>query len=262
MALLLDSELLFPVIIGSLLFTLLAVFFIAFFLQYQKKRQQHQLEKEKLASDFAETLLQAQLEIQEQTLQNVSYELHDNLGQIASLIKIQLNTISLSKPEHATARIAEAKALTKSLIKDLKLLTLDLNGDRIGSMGLVSALVGEVEKLNKTGVFKATLSIQGNEFTLPTNITLILYRMAQETINNIIKHSQASLVTINIIFTEKMLTLVFNDNGLGFNFIEKLHSGGNGLFNLKNRAAVINATFNIESLQGEGTTVTVEIPKP
>ncbi len=257
----LDSQLIFPIVIGSLLFTLLAIFFIAILLVYQKKRHQHQLEKEKLASDFAEILLQTQLEIKEQTLQNISYELHDNLGQLASLIKIHLNVIPHNTPIEASRTIKETKELTVQLIKGIKQLSLGLNGNRLNEIGLLTALQEEVNRLDKLKLFKIHLKIEGAEFSLSKSKKIILYRMSQEILNNIIKHSNANEVLIKIYFLENLLTLVFHDNGLGFNVVEKLRVRGNGLSNLQNRAAIISANFTIQSNQDKGTTVTIEIQK-
>lgn len=257
-----NNDVLISVIAGSILLFLLCVFIVAFTLLYLKKRRQHRLEQEKLASDFAETLLQSQLEIKEETLKNIGYELHDNIGLSASLINIYLNTISVDKPRaDIEKKVIEAKGVTKQLIKDIKLLSLDLNSDRVTQLGLCKVLAIEIDKLNKTNTLKANLNIIGEEFILPSATMTILYRMCQEIINNIIKHSQATEVLLELHFLENLLILVFKDNGIGFKIDEKIDGKGNGLINLHNRATVINAKFKIESTLGKGTTTTIDILK-
>ena len=115
----------------SALVIVLSTFIISFTLIFFKRRKQHQDEKVALATQFKETLLKSQLEIREQTLQNISQELHDNLGQIASLIKINLNLITLENKERKDPKIEETKALTQQLITDLKTISANLNGSLI-----------------------------------------------------------------------------------------------------------------------------------
>lgn len=249
----------FSLVIGTIFFIILAVFFIAFLLAYQKKQHQYQAEKEKLASEFAKALLKTQLEIKEQTLQNISYELHDNLGQLASLIKIHLNLIERKKASNPNETLQEAKELTKQLIVGIKQLSLDLNGNRLTEIGLLTALQEEVERLKKLHLFDIELIHKGEDFTLSKDKMIILYRMSQEILNNIVKHSNANKVLIKLYFIENLLTLVFHDNGLGFNIEDKLSNNGNGLINLQSRAQMIDAEFSMESKLNKGTTVTIKI---
>src|SRR5678816_1093299 len=97
-------------------FLLLGLFIIFLSLLYSRKQLRNKQEKERIQSQFAQALLQSQLEIQEQTLQHISRELHDNLGQVASLIKINLNTIKLAETGKAEQKIENTKELTRQLI--------------------------------------------------------------------------------------------------------------------------------------------------
>jgi len=255
-----DKDILISVIAGSILLFLLCVFIVAFTMLYFKKKKQYQHEKEKLASEFAEILLKSKLEIKEQTLQNIAYELHDNLGHSASLIKIYLNTINLDNPKDIENKVFESKELVKQLIKDIKLLSLDLNSDRIIQHGINNALKMESERLNKTDTFSINFDVKGQEFDLSSSKVIILYRMYQEIINNIIKHSNASEVLIEVEFLENLFILVIKDNGIGFD-ITKNNSLGNGLTNLKSRAKIIDADLKIKSIIGKGSTFTIQISK-
>lgn len=255
----LNPEIIFSLIIGTLFFIILAVFFVAFLLVYQNKQHQHRVEKDKLASDFAKALLKTQLEIKEQTLQHISHELHDNLGQLASLIKIHLNLISLKKSADPNETLKEAKELTKELIVGIKQLSLDLNGNRLTEIGLITALEEEVVRLKKLKLFDIELIIKGEEFEIPKDKMIILYRMSQEILNNIVKHSKANKVLIRLVFIENLLTLVFHDNGLGFIIEDTLSTKGNGLVNLQSRAQIIDAQFSMESKLHDGTTITIKI---
>jgi len=248
------------ILIVSLLFVIFSITIIISIYRYNKKQQKHAQEKIHLQSQFSHALLQSQLEIKEQTLQHLGYELHDNLGQVASLIKINLNTLHLDDAERAAQKIEDTKELVRQLITDLKSLSISLNSDRVAQQGLEKSLENEKERLTKTGQFIVTLEKQGSIPVLDANTTTILYRMAQEIINNIVKHSGAKHIRILLTAAEKLLTLVFIDDGVGFDQQEKIKSGGSGLMNLQSRAKLINAQLFIQSTSEKGTTVSIEMP--
>jgi signal transduction histidine kinase len=248
------------IIVGTTIVILLSYFIVVFTLSYKKKQVEHTIEVGRIQTEFSQTLLQSQLEIKEQTLQHIAYELHDNLGQIASLIKINLNTLQLEDREKSSQKIEDTKELTRQLILDLKSLSLRLNGDLIVKLGLLKGIENEVERLNKIGEFATTLKVEGAAFVLDENTTIILYRMVQEVINNMVKHSQAKHLEFLLTATENLLTLVISDDGVGFNLEEKLSSGGSGLLNLQSRAKLIHAQFSIQSSSGVGTKICIELP--
>lgn len=249
------------IIIISVVILLLVVFIGLILILYYLRRIKSIKEEKKLKDEFSQTLMQSQIEIQEQTLQHISRELHDNLGQVASLIKINLNTLKLSGPDSAVEKIENTKELTRQLIADIKSLSVSLGSDRIVQTGLAKALETEVERLNKTGQFSATYQLNGTIPDIDKDKAIILYRMSQEVLNNMVNHSRASRINILITVTENLFTLVFSDNGWGFNVQEKMtNSIGAGLRNLHNRAQLINAQLSIQSTPGNGTETTIELP--
>ncbi len=254
-----NSDLL-SIAVSFILFFLL-VFFVVIGLavRYRKRKK----ENEVLRAQFSEQLLKSRLEIQEQTLQHVSRELHDNIGQVASLIKINLNTIQLQQPAAAETKLENTKILTRQLITDLKLLSTSLNTDKITRVGLMRALQNETENLERTGVFKAQF-LQHSEVPVITDEkTIILFRMAQEILNNSLKHAEANEIIIQVQYEKNQFTLTITDNGKGFDVNEKikdLSDGGNGLLNLRQRAKVIHAHLSFKSAPGEGTETTISMP--
>lgn len=239
---------------------LIAVIFIGVLVSLANRRKKlFEQEKKHLQFQYNEQLLQSQLEIQEQTLQQISRELHDNFGHIASLIKINLNTLKLENTEKAVAKIEDTKELTRQLITDIKSLSLSLNGDRIAKTGLVAALQMEVERLDKTGLFTASFVQNGSLPVIENDKATIIFRMAQEVLNNMAKYSEAKYINVNLNVTDNLFTLAFNDDGKGFNVADKIQNGGAGLTNLQKRAALINANLTIQSAPGEGTNITIEM---
>lgn len=255
-----DTEIV--LVIGASVFTFtLLMFLFNFVLKYQRKNLAHMRERELMQSNFDQILLQSQLEIQEQTLQHIGRELHDNIGQMASLIKINLNTILMNDPDKASRKIEETKLLTMQLIADVKSLSIKLNSERITRIGLSSALEYETERINKTEEFNATYSSEGHLPDIDANRSIILYRIVQEALNNIVKHSGAKNVTVRLQSDENLVTLAISDDGKGFNVDDTLkNSNGAGLHNLNKRASLIQSILTIESEQGNGTLIKIVMP--
>lgn len=245
-----------------------AVFFIFFVLlwllrivvKYQRNNFRHSLDKQQLQAEFSQTLLQSELEIKEQTLQQIARELHDNIGQIASLIKINLHTLSLADNPPARQKVEDTKELVRQLIHDVKSLSISLNSERVSKLGIVTALESELDRLNKTGLFEASLQQAGPVPTLDDNTTVILYRMSQEIINNIVKHSNAKRIVISLNTTKTFFILAFRDDGDGYDVSRAMTSGGSGLINLHSRAKLIQAKIMMESSPGNGSSTSIELP--
>ena len=124
---------------------------------------------------------------------------------------------------------------------DIKSLSVSMGNDRILQTGLANAIKAEVERLNRTGEFNATLDIFGTMNVIDNDKSIILFRMAQEVLNHIVKHSRATQLTINLSFTEKSFTLALMDNGCVFKVVEKLRALVPELSNLTARQLLITA---------------------
>jgi signal transduction histidine kinase len=250
------------VVTGIIITLLFIAFIISFLLVNQRRHFYYLKEKQELKNTFQQTLLQSQLEIQEQTLQHIGRELHDNLGHIASIIKINLTTLTkdLDDSTKALDKIEATKELTRQLIGDLKSLSVSLGADRIAQSGLAKALETEVDRLNKTGQFTTTITQEGNLPAIEKDKVVILFRMAQEILNNMVKHSVARHITVGLNASENSFILAFSDDGVGFDTDEKKNSGGAGLRNLQHRAKLINAQLTMQSSPGNGSRVTIELP--
>lgn len=254
-----ESDLIFILVASFFFLILILIIVIILVVRYRKKRR----ENEEMRTKFSEQLLSSQLEIQEQTLQYISRELHDNIGQIASLVKINLTTISVTDNEKASKKIENTKELMGQLITDLKLLGTSLNTDKIAKIGLVKAVEIEVEKINKIGLFLVSLKVPNDLPIIDSEREIIIFRMLQEVLNNTIKHSEAANIEVNLNYHNKMLIIKVQDNGKGFDVAQKMADSsdmGNGLTNLENRAKVIKGTYTIKSVRGTGTINTISVP--
>ncbi|MEP6583119.1 MAG: ATP-binding protein [Ginsengibacter sp.] len=255
-----DQEIFYTVIAGGAVMVMLVAIIIIAVIKYQNRIYKHRKEQAQLHVQFSQTLLQSQLEIQEQTFRHISSELHDNLGQVASLIKLNLFTIELDDPAKAQDKIESTKDLTRQLLSDIKSLSVGLSSDKIAKSGLPQALITEVERLNKTGQFIATFTQEGHFPLLDNDKAIILYRMVQEVLNNMIKHSRAKNINVLLNASESLISLAISDDGIGFSISEKINSGGAGLLNLQSRAALLKASLYVQSAPGNGSKTTIDLP--
>ena len=249
---------------ASAFFIIVAVGIIFLILLYQKRQLLHINEKNKMKDNFDKELLQTQLEIQEQTLKNISQEIHDNIGQALSLAKLNLNTMQVTNDEALQQKILNSKELVGKAIVDLRDLSRSLDTDYVQEMGLQRAIEYELEMIKKTGTIETLMIVEGSTFRLEKQKELILFRIVQETFNNILKHAGAKNINVNISYGITGVTLIIKDDGKGVD-LQPLNQGENnnfglGIRNMHNRAKLIGADFNMTSNIGEGTEVKISLP--
>jgi two-component system, NarL family, sensor kinase len=252
-------------IVVTIIVFLLAGFFIIVLVAYINQRKKKYIEeKQIMQSAFQQELLSAQLEIQEQTLKNISEEIHDNIGQVLSLAKLHLGTMDKNNAVALEEKIQDSKYLVGKAIQDLRNLSHSMNTDYINEKGLPDSLEYELDMIGKSGVYETVFSAEGTTQKLDKQKELILFRIVQEVLNNIIKHAKAKKITLVIKYQKDQVEMTIADNGEGFDLspVAENENGkfGLGIKNMHNRARLINATFNIQSTLGKGTIVIITIP--
>ena len=250
-------------IIVTTLFILILIAFIVFILfLYQRRHISHQKGLETLKSDFEKTLLTTQLEIQEQTFQSISREIHDNIGLSLTLAKLNLNTIDWENADFAREKVNGSVGFISWAIEDLSYISKALHTGFIEENGLLKALELEIDKIQKLNIFTVDYDVTGSAIYMETQKELVVFRIMQEILNNCIKHAQATHITILLNYHSNFVEIEITDNGKGFiqNSTEGPKSKGTGLLNIVKRAAYIDGTCNINSLPGRGTSVIMKIP--
>ena len=214
-----------------------------------------------MQANFEQELLQTQLEIQEQTLKTISQEIHDNVGQALILAKLNLNTLEFSEGADKQEKIKNSISLVAKAINDLRDLSRSMNGDKIADLGLQEAIENELKIIHNTGQYATQVSVTGKPFKLRPQNEIVIFRIVQECLTNILKHSKAKNISANINYGTGDYTLFIQDDGAGFDMNE-LSAGktGIGLKNMESRAALIGGVFSIDSTVNKGTTVKVHMP--
>ena len=252
------------ILLATLIFLLAPLFIVIYIFVINRRKRKHVEEKAQMKLAFDNEIVKTQLEVQEQTMQNIGADLHDNIGQLLSLSSLTLNSIQLEDAEKSRQKIEAAIDLTGRAIKEMRSLGKLLQGDQLIGVGLSEAIFHEINWIEKSGKLQVNYVYDG-EFPSPGNNSkdLIIFRILQEVLNNIIKHSQATQININLSYAEANMSLTIEDNGLGFD-PANLPQGkvGMGLQNMKKRAAIVDGSVSIASQENKGTKVIVIIPYP
>ena len=248
------------IVLVSSFFLLVAVGVVVLVLIYRRKQAEYIQEQARMKSAFEREILEAQLQMQEQTMKHISQEIHDNIGGILSLAKLNLNTVPGGQLNGVTEKITNAKELVTKAISDLRTLSKTLHSEAILSVGLIKAIEMELKLLEKTKAFQTSLSISGTPVEIDHKKELILFRTVQEALNNAIKHSEATLIEIKLVYAEEGMYLTIVDNGKGFNKeeVEADPNKGSGLRNMQNRTKMIGGELSINGTSG--TEIQISLP--
>jgi len=251
----------FLTIVSTGAILLLLLFGILFVLLiYNNRRIEHRTEVRKLKHDFEQEALKIELEIKEQTLSKVSQEIHDNIGQVLSLAKLNLSSIEQANNPALHEKIEGALTLISKSIADLRNLSKTLDPDNISKSGLVSCLKFDLDMIEKTGMYKTSFLMTGDEKNIDSSRQLLLYRITQEAVNNIIKHANARSIDVAICYRDNVVNLSIADDGTGFDTTLYPHKQGAGIDNMKNRMRLMGGEFSMNSTQPNGTVINLTIP--
>lgn len=256
-----QSGLYTAILFSALIFLLILFGLIFLVLTYNRRKKAYITEKQILQQEYEADLLKTQLEVQEQTMKTIAADLHDNIGQLLSLTSLTLGSITVSDKKTAT-KLDDSQQLVRRSIKELRQLANLLHGEKIIETGLVDAIIYEVEWLKKSGTYEVQFEKNIDEVhNLSSEKSLILFRLLQEVINNIIKHASASKITISLKQVQGDISLSITDNGVGFE-AEEVSKNGMGLSNLSRRTNAIHGELDIITASGKGTTVAIKVPYP
>lgn len=217
--------------------------------------------QEKLATQEKEKRKQtiaAVLEAQEKERLHIASELHDNVGQILTTCKILLEG-EINKSD-APATLNHTYNHLQKAINELRSISHQLNPAQLNEIGLSSAIKDLAKSVNMASSVNVVLNVEDTRCLdkLEDVVALSLFRIVQEQVNNILKHANATEVTITITISPKAVELEITDNGKGFRMTSV--NKGLGLKNMYNRAELFNGRVTIHTAPGEGCTVSVYIP--
>lgn len=227
------------------------VIMVFLFIIFQKKKNVLLMKQVESQQQFEKEIAESQVEIREQTLRNISWELHDNIGQLLTLAKIQLQSVA-ENPEN----IKEVNDNLTGILNEVRSLSKVINPDFITNIKLNQAIQLEIDRFNRLNYIKSNLTIEGDYHDLNPKTEIIIFRILQEFFSNTIKHSRASTLDVNMKFSDNKLIIIVEDNGVGFD--ASLNStNGIGLSNMKKRGKLIDTDVSINSEINNGTQLVI-----
>lgn len=237
----------------NLLLIVFGVLLVIGVLLYNSSRLKH---RNKILAEKELRTLEV-FQAQENEKMHLSKELHDGLGPLLSLIKLNVSAIK-TEPENEKL-LSEVKELTSESIKEVRNISHALAPSLLQKQGLQAALEEFVNQVNASGALSAELhyAVSGK---LKPEIEINLYRIAQEAINNTIKHAEASNATISIIEKGPQLECIISDNGKGFPSEKNTAINGNGLNNMHTRVDFLKGSLMLNSKKEKGTEFIILIP--
>lgn len=242
-------------IIITFLFVCMAILFCAILIKvyvakikkYNQALFDKQLEQQQAVS-------QAILETQDATLNNLSQELHDDAGQRISYLNFQLESLKL-KDQLQTADLDQLTTTVTDIATGIRDMSHSLTTSSLKDLPLLEVMNRELQRVDKLGLVTCTLiAPEASSFKFGFAEKVIHYRIFQEILNNMMKHSQARAFTVEVTQVQNP-HFVYTDNGAGFKPTETKRS--NGLRNIESRAQLINYSFDMQSSPNNGTTITL-----
>ncbi len=251
----------FAVLINLILLVFI-VGIIVFFLKYHKRKLISEKEKALLNEQHAQDMLQSKLEIQQQTMQDIGREIHDNVGQLLTVASLYAHQLVYDNkfPEH-NKQAAEIGNIVDLSLAELRNLSKNLTSEKAEMHELIELLHNECTRINALNICKVTCNHNELNFTIPMAVKNMMVRIAQEFIQNSLKHAGCRNIVLDFNHTTAGLAVRMHDDGRGF---EKNAAPGNstgiGLSNMKKRAELMGATFSHSSKLNEGTFLDIFIP--
>lgn len=192
----------------------------------------------------------------------IARDLHDDTAQALTSILIRLRLLERSVNGDVRHSIAELRALTSSTLDSVRRIAADLRPTALDDLGLVAGIHAYIEKFSCHWPVQVEFSSSGLQRRLPAEVELVLYRVVQEALSNIAKHSEASSARVTLSRKKNLVTATIHDDGQGFDSGKIMGSGhmGLGLFGMQERLALVAGWLHIESSIGAGTTVIARVP--
>ena len=224
----------------------------------RKKAEQEILQKNTELKELTEHLQK----IREEERKEIALEVHDELGQQLAAIKIDAKWLNkrVVNDVNIKNKTEEMLLLIDETIKTTRKISSELRPEILDELGLMAAIEWKAEKFcNRTGI-KCKLQIDCDELVLPSDVSINIFRIIQESLINIAKHSESTKVNIHLKVENKNLIILISDNGKGFDSEKIKQKKSFGLIGMKERAEMIGGTIQIVSEQGKGTLVELIVP--
>lgn len=243
-----------------LMVPLLLVIIIGFNRQWRKTVERASIEREEIRKAYIAEVIKAQ----EAERNHISREIHDDI--IQKIWIVANNTRKLITEELRATMPKTAESLEKNredilgILEDAKKLSLELRPGILDDLGLISAIRWQINQLNSEGSLEAKLKVNGTVREFPSEVSTHLFRIIQESLNNIRRHAEATQVIVKLEFQPDMFNLIIQDNGKGFSLVKIENPKDRlGLTGIQERTRLIGGLLKIQSEPGMGATISIQL---
>ncbi len=230
---------------------------------YRKKQLEQQSKHDAEIASQKEIRTKSILDAEEKERRRIAQDLHDGVGQLLSAAKLNLSNLDSKIPiqnEEQKQAMQNALSLVDDSVKEVRAVSHNMMPNTLIKLGLASAVREFITKLGNAPTLKVDLEIVGLDTRLDNQVETVLYRVIQEIVNNIIKHAQASQISMQLIRHETELNVMIEDNGIGFDSSKLDTFDGMGLKGIQTRIEFLNGSVHFDSSIGRGTTVIIDVP--
>jgi signal transduction histidine kinase len=228
---------------------------------HRQRQKKHAAELEMAEYRNRNEILNIRLEVEERTVNLISYEIHDNINQVLGIVRMQLlNAMRQESKKTADVIIEESCGRLKYAVTQLRELSHILSSKAVGKMGLVNMVQKELAYIKSTTMLECSFHCSEEELPLGPEQELLVARITQESFHNIIRHSRATAIDVGIDIGEKFITISITDNGIGMDIEQLPDNEGVGFTNLRARLELLHGSMEIKSGKGKGTTLVFTVP--
>ena len=245
----------------TMLFGVLAFSLVFFVSRYKNKVHQHMLERQRLLFELEMKELNMSFKERELILDEVSKDIHDNIGQIIYVIRRNLYTVEeIGTNEEQLELIQYIAELTDRVVKEITHIGRSLDRDFIKARGLYRMLEYDVEHINSMDKIRCYIITEGHRYSISPEAQLLVYRIAQEAIHNVLQHAEATDLEVKLYYRENELEMTIRDDGRGFHVEITRQEETAGLRNMYQRARLLNGSLSINSDTGKGCIIKLLFP--
>ncbi|MBC8156101.1 MAG: sensor histidine kinase [Bacteroidetes bacterium] len=254
--------------VGSVIVLILAMFITSFVSYYQRRQAEQQLAIGIMQAEYRRRLMEATFSGQEEERRRLAGDMHDDIGTMLSVTKISLNLLERRLTDDAGLSSAQMSMLvqkTRSMIDEtmvnVRRISRNLVPTTLDRFGLIAAFEELIERTSNNEL-QLTLDCPDTLEELTPTVEVMLYRIAQELVNNALKHARARQILIQIVCADGLVQLSVIDDGQGFDLDRIMHDRehGLGLLNIESRLSVLHGQITFDVSPGRGSRIHVQVP--
>ena len=254
----LEIELNYPAITTALVMGFFSIFIVAMMVVFIRRVLIHRNNLSKLKTKQSRALLQTTIQTQEVERERIGSDIHDDIGPMLSLLKLQLNKIEINANDDSTVHsVLEAKNTLNDVLGLIRSVSNELSPAILNELGLAEAMKHMEQKLISLSDAKISFNIKGDIDSISKAQSIAIYRIVQESLTNILRHANAQHIRVDFTLENKLINLNISDDGDGFDFNSIKH--GLGLKNIKARVESFAGDISINSESGKGTNIHIKM---